>query len=149
SIAVNINVDLDIGNTWALIIAQVANAPDRGDVNVGFDIDVDFGQSNAAVGSDCLNIDGDARCKTCLSDFGWVRRGVIAKQRWWFRMQNWVYIAKLRVIAEVAISLGVSLDDLLAAFWVFDILQTQRRQLLGIDSLEWFAGLVSRGEIRH
>src|SRR5699024_8600605 len=149
SIAVNINVDLDIGNTWALIIAQVANAPDRGDVNVGFDIDVDLGQGNAAVGSDCLNTDGDERCKTCLSDFGWVRRGVIAKQSWWLRNQNWLQIANLGVIAEVSISLGVSLDDLLTAFWVIDILLAQRRQLVGIDSLEWFAGLVIRGEIRH
>src|SRR5699024_172940 len=117
---------------------------DRGDVNVGFNIDVDLGQSNATVGSDCLNTDGDARCKTCLSDFGWVRRGVIAKQCWWLRHQNWLQVANLSVITEVSISLGVSLDDLLAAFWGFDILLTQRRQLVGIDSFEWFAGLVIR-----
>src|SRR5699024_526353 len=148
-VAVNIHVDLNIRNTRALVIAQVANAPDWRNVDLGLNIDVDLGQGNPAVGSDSLNAYGDTCSKTSLSDLSWVWCRVITQQRWWLRNQNWLQIANLGVIAEVSISLGVSLDDFLTAYWVIDILLTQRRQLVGIDSLEWFAGLVIRGEIRH
>ena len=48
-VAVDVDLNVDVGNARALVLAQVTNAPGWGVVDVANDVELQLGQGNAAL----------------------------------------------------------------------------------------------------